>query len=73
MMERQLAHLVRLVDDLLDVSRISRNGWSCAARALLLVGRRQQRDRDGPAADRGGGHTLDGLAAARGRSTSTAT
>ena len=25
MMERQLSHMVRLIDDLLDVSRISRN------------------------------------------------
>ena len=25
MMDRQLAHMVRLIDDLLDVSRISRN------------------------------------------------
>ncbi len=31
MMDRQLAHMVRLIDDLLDVSRISRTRWSCAA------------------------------------------
>ena len=32
MMDRQLAHMVRLIDDLLDVSRISRTRWSCGAR-----------------------------------------
>ena len=30
-LERQLRQLVRLVDDLLDVSRITRGRWSCAA------------------------------------------
>ncbi len=32
MMNRQLSHLVRLVDDLLDISRISRGASSCNAR-----------------------------------------
>ena len=36
MMERQLAHLVRLVDDLLDVSRISRNQMELRRSRLLL-------------------------------------
>jgi PAS domain S-box-containing protein len=37
MMERQLAHLVRLVDDLLDVSRISRNRMELRRSRVLLV------------------------------------
>jgi PAS domain S-box-containing protein len=36
MMERQLAHLVRLVDDLLDVSRISRSKMELRRSRLLL-------------------------------------
>ena len=36
MMERQLAHMVRLVDDLLDVSRISRNRMELRRSRLLL-------------------------------------
>ena len=36
MMERQLAHLVRLVDDLLDVSRISRNRMELRRSRILL-------------------------------------
>ena len=35
MMERQLSHLVRLVDDLLDVSRISRNQLELRRSRLL--------------------------------------
>jgi PAS domain S-box-containing protein len=37
MMERQLAHLVRLVDDLLDVSRINRNKMELRRSRLLLA------------------------------------
>lgn len=37
MMERQLGHLVRLVDDLLDVSRISRNKMELRRSSLLLA------------------------------------
>ncbi len=37
MMERQLTHLVRLVDDLLDVSRISRNRMELRRSRLLLA------------------------------------
>ena len=36
MMERQLAHMVRLVDDLLDVSRISRNRMELRRSRVLL-------------------------------------
>jgi len=36
MMERQLAHMVRLVDDLLDVSRISRNKIELRRARILL-------------------------------------
>jgi PAS domain S-box-containing protein len=37
MMERQLGHLVRLVDDLLDVSRISRNKMELRRSRVLLA------------------------------------
>ncbi len=37
MMERQLTHLVRLVDDLLDVSRISRNKLELRRERVLLA------------------------------------
>lgn len=37
MMERQLAHMVRLVDDLLDVSRISRNKMELRRARVLLA------------------------------------
>jgi PAS domain S-box-containing protein len=37
MMERQLAHMVRLVDDLLDVSRISRNRLELRRSRVLLT------------------------------------
>ena len=53
MMERQLAHLVRLVDDLLDVSRISRNRMELRRSRLLLSDVVEQRRRDGPSAHRG--------------------
>src|SRR5438309_2216783 len=36
MMERQLAHMVRLIDDLLDVSRISRNKMELRRARVLL-------------------------------------
>jgi len=36
MMDRQLAHMVRLVDDLLDISRISRNKMDLRRTRLLL-------------------------------------
>ncbi len=37
MMERQLAHMVRIVDDLLDVSRISRNKMELRRSRVLLA------------------------------------
>jgi PAS domain S-box-containing protein len=37
MMERQLSHLVRLIDDLLDVSRISRNKMELRRSRVLLA------------------------------------
>ncbi len=37
MMERQLGHMVRLIDDLLDVSRISRNKMELRRSRLLLA------------------------------------
>jgi PAS domain S-box-containing protein len=37
MMERQLSHMVRLIDDLLDVSRISRNKMELRRTRLLLA------------------------------------
>jgi CheY-like chemotaxis protein len=37
MMERQLAHMVRLIDDLLDVSRISRNKMELRRSRVLLA------------------------------------
>jgi PAS domain S-box-containing protein len=36
MMERQLAHMVRLIDDLLDISRISRNKMELRRARILL-------------------------------------
>ena len=56
--------MVRLIDDLLDVSRISRNKMELR-RARVLAGRRgEQRGGDGPPGDRGGGARADRLAAA---------
>src|SRR5205085_3574215 len=37
MMERQLGHMVRLIDDLLDVSRISRNKMELRRSRVLLA------------------------------------
>ena len=37
MMERQLGHMVRLIDDLLDVSRISRNKMELRRARVLLA------------------------------------
>jgi len=38
MMERQLHHLIRLVDDLLDVSRISQGKFATPPGAAVAVG-----------------------------------
>ena len=48
MMERQLGHMVRLVDDLLDVSRISRNKMELRRSRVRPGGRRRQRRGDRP-------------------------
>ena len=73
MMDRQLAHMVRLIDDLLDVSRISRNKMELRrARVPLadVVGSAVETARP---ADRRGGARADRLAAAASPSTSTPT
>ena len=57
MMERQVNHLIRLVDDLLEVSRISRGAFELRRERVELVGDRSQRDRDQRAADPSGRHT----------------
>ena len=51
MMERQVNHLVRLVDDLLEVSRISRGTFSLRRERVELGHGRAQRGRDQRAAD----------------------
>ena len=52
MMERQLEQMVRLVDDLLDVSRITRGRLEMRKEQRRPRGRRPQRRRDVAAADR---------------------
>ena len=49
MMDRQLGHMVRLIDDLLDVSRISRNKMELRRARVLLADVVEQRRGDGPA------------------------
>ena len=73
MMERQLSQMVRLVDDLLDVSRITRNKLDLRKAAGGAGGGRPQRRRDEPPADRAGGaHALRSRCRPA-RSTSTPT
>ena len=48
MMDRQLGHMVRLIDDLLDVSRISRNKMELRRARVLLADVVEQRRRDRP-------------------------
>ena len=67
MMERQLGHMVRLIDDLLDVSRISRNKMELRRARVLLADVRQQRRGDGPPAHRRRRAHARRLAAARAR------
>ena len=55
MMERQLAHMVRLIDDLLDVSRISRNKMELRRSRVLLADVIAGRGGDLPPDDRGRG------------------
>ena len=65
MMERQLTHMVRLIDDLLDVSRISRNKLDLRRERVAAGRRGHQRGRDRPGRrSTRAGHELSGLAAA---------
>ena len=52
MIERQVGHLARLVDDLLDVSRISRGKIELRKEPVDLAAVVSRRRRDGPPADR---------------------
>ena len=52
MMDRQLTHMVRLIDDLLDVSRISRNKMELRRERVTLADVVAARGRDGPARHR---------------------
>ncbi len=49
MMERQLGHMVRLIDDLLDISRINQNKMELRRARVLLADVVAQRRGDGPA------------------------
>ena len=49
MMERQLGHMVRLIDDLLDISRISRNKMELRRARVLLADVVSERGGDRPA------------------------
>ena len=73
MMERQLGHMVRLIDDLLDVSRISRNKMELRRARVPLADVVGQRRGDGPARDRGGRARADRLPAAGAGAASTPT
>ena len=64
MMERQVQHMVRLVDDLLDVSRISRGKIELRKERVELAAVVAQRRRDEPPAHRGSGPRTDRHAAA---------
>ena len=57
MMERQVGQMVRLVDDLLDVSRITRGKIELRKERVELAAVVQQRRRDEPPADRGSAAT----------------
>ena len=65
MMERQLAQMVRLIDDLLDVSRISRGKIELRRARVDLATSLQQRGRNEPAADRGSAGISSSRAACR--------
>ena len=53
MMERQVRQMVRLVDDLLDLSRISGGKMELRKERVELAGGDQRRRGDQPPADRG--------------------
>ena len=57
MMERQVKHMVRLVDDLLEVARITRGKIELRKERVDLGAMLEQRRRDEPPADRGGAVT----------------
>ena len=59
MIERQVQHMARLVDDLLDVSRITRGKIELRKEPVEAGRRRRPRRRDGPAADRRARHELN--------------
>ena len=65
MMERQVQHLVRLVDDLLDVSRVMRGKIELRKERVELGDHGRPCGRDGPAADRRPGARVDRRPAGR--------
>ena len=72
-MERQLGQLVRLVDDLLDVSRITRNKLELRKERVELASVIHQARRDLPPAGRGPASTRSPWPCRRSRSTCTPT
>ena len=73
MMERQLGQMVRLVDDLLDVSRISRDKLELRKDRIELAAVVQSAVETSRPLIEASGHDADGHAAARRRSTWTPT
>ena len=73
MMERQLGHMVRLIDDLLDVSRINRNKMDLRRTRVLLADVVSNAVETARPAHRGGRARAHRLPAARRRSFSTPT
>ena len=73
MMDRQLAHMVRLIDDLLDVSRISRNKMELRRARVTLADVVSSAVETARPAIEAGGARADRHAAAGSRSTSTPT
>ena len=65
MIERQVQHMARLVDDLLDVSRISRGRIELRKEAVDAGGGRRPRGGGRPPAARGRRHELTVVAAGR--------
>ena len=73
MMDRQLAHMVRLIDDLLDVSRISRNKMELRRARVPLADVVASAVETARPADRRGGARADRRRCPPSRSTSTPT
>ena len=65
MLERQVNHLVRLVDDLMEVARVTRGRIELRKEPVDLGAMLAQRGRDEPPADRGGASRADGDRAGR--------